>query len=313
MGVADTLRYIVNHPLNRDRRVRAIAGYVTWQLRSRLRHRPLIVHWIGGTRLLVSRGMTGATGNIYTGLHEFPEMSFLLHLLRSGDLFVDAGANVGSYTVLASGCSGAHVVSIEPSSAAFAALLANIELNGVTALVEPSRIALGKQEGNVPFTVGLDSVNHVVASRHPEPRRLRRIASHLEILRYAQDDVEQVSMTTLDRLLRGRAATLIKMDVEGYETEVVDGAVETLRSKETLAVIMELNGEGKRYGYDDADLHRRMQSFGFRASAYDPFNRSLVPTDKAGSVGDTIYISDFDRVNARVKSAPSFHVYGQSI
>ena len=58
--------------------------------------------------------MTGATGNIYTGLHEFEDMMFLLHLLRPGDIFVDAGANIGSYTVLASAVVGAKSISFEP-------------------------------------------------------------------------------------------------------------------------------------------------------------------------------------------------------
>ena len=45
-------------------------------------------------------GMTGATGNVYCGLHEFEDMALVLHALRPRDLFVDVGANVGSYTVL---------------------------------------------------------------------------------------------------------------------------------------------------------------------------------------------------------------------
>ena len=57
--------------------------------------------------------MTGATGNIYAGLHEFVDMAFCLHLLRSGDLFVDVGANIGSYTVLASKVAGANSVTLE--------------------------------------------------------------------------------------------------------------------------------------------------------------------------------------------------------
>jgi hypothetical protein len=42
------------------------------------------------------------SGNIYAGLHEFGDMAFVLHFLRAGDLFADVGANIGSYTVLAS-------------------------------------------------------------------------------------------------------------------------------------------------------------------------------------------------------------------
>jgi hypothetical protein len=48
-------------------------------------------------------GMTGATQNIYVGLQEFVDIMLTLHFLRKGDLFLDMGANVGSYTILASG------------------------------------------------------------------------------------------------------------------------------------------------------------------------------------------------------------------
>jgi thymidylate synthase len=58
--------------------------------------------------------MTGATGNIYAGLHEFEDMAFLLHLLRSEDMFADVGSNIGSYTILASGVVGAKSVAFEP-------------------------------------------------------------------------------------------------------------------------------------------------------------------------------------------------------
>ncbi len=58
--------------------------------------------------------MTGATGNIYAGLHEFDDMAFFLHLLRPEDMFADVGSNIGSYTILASGVVGAKSVAFEP-------------------------------------------------------------------------------------------------------------------------------------------------------------------------------------------------------
>ena len=70
--------------------------------------------WIGGQRLSIRRGMRGATGNIYVGLHEFADMMLTLNFLREGDLFLDIGANVGSYTVLASGICRAVTWAFEP-------------------------------------------------------------------------------------------------------------------------------------------------------------------------------------------------------
>src|SRR5688572_4540737 len=93
------LDFVLSHPLTRDHPTSAVARVARWQFQSRLQ-RDVTFNWLGGSRLIIRRGMTGATGNIYVGLHEFHEMSFILHLLRQDDLFADAGANVGSYTVL---------------------------------------------------------------------------------------------------------------------------------------------------------------------------------------------------------------------
>ena len=76
--------------------------------------------------------MTGATGNLYCGLHEFEEIGFLLHALHPGALFVDVGANIGSYALLAAGVCEGDVVAMETVGSTFACLLDNIALNGLS-------------------------------------------------------------------------------------------------------------------------------------------------------------------------------------
>jgi hypothetical protein len=80
--------FLATHPLTKHRRLPAMARVLRWQVASRIQDE-VIVHWIGGTRLAARRGMTGLTGNIYAGLHEFADMAFVLHFLRPCDLFVD--------------------------------------------------------------------------------------------------------------------------------------------------------------------------------------------------------------------------------
>jgi hypothetical protein len=106
-SISPTLRFIVQHPLSSKRPAAARLRYIRWQIESRLRPEVEFT-WIEGSKLVVRNGMTGATGNIHCGLHEFADMVFLLHLLRPGDLFVDVGANIGSYSVLASAVCGGH-------------------------------------------------------------------------------------------------------------------------------------------------------------------------------------------------------------
>ena len=113
----------------------------------------------------MKRGMTGATGNIHVGLHEFADMMFALHFLRPDDLFLDIGANVGSYTVLAAGLCKSSALAFEPDPKTVGDLKRNIEVNGLEKLVTVHEVALGATEREVSFTVGLDTVNRVISQR----------------------------------------------------------------------------------------------------------------------------------------------------
>src|SRR2546425_5750897 len=112
--------------------------------------------------LPVAPGMTGATGNIYAGLHDFEEMSFVAHLLRENDLFVDVGANVGSYTLLACAAARARCITLEPLPSTFACLQQNLRLNGLESRVDARNIGAGAERGVLRFTDKLGCCNRVL-------------------------------------------------------------------------------------------------------------------------------------------------------
>jgi FkbM family methyltransferase len=292
MGLLNTLRFIVGHPLNRGRPIASLYRFGAWQVRSRVRSSPVAVDFAGGTRLLVSRGQTGATGNVYTGLHEFEEMAFVLHVLRPDDLFVDVGANIGSYTILAAGAVGARCVSFEPDRDTMQSLQRNVLANSLGSRVELRQSVVGRSEGIAQFTSGGDTLNHVADG--------------------SEAGAIRTQMTTLDTALEGRSPQVLKIDVEGYEQEVIAGAAKTLASREIIAVIMETNGSGSRYGVSDAELHRAMIEQAFVPCSYDPFTRSLTVHSQAVSGGNTIYIKDQEQAAARVKTAPRYDIAGRA-
>ncbi|HEV2443846.1 MAG TPA: FkbM family methyltransferase [Steroidobacteraceae bacterium] len=288
-----TLRFIARHPLNRRAPLTAIGRFAAWQVATRLRPGAVVVPYVGDTRLLVARGMTGATGNVYCGLHEFEDMAFVLHALRDEDLFVDIGANVGSYTVLASGAVGARCVAFEPAPRAYRALLDNLRLNDLMARVEARNECLASAAGEAEFTTDLDVCNHVVAESTGSNATVR------------------VAVTTLDIALAKRAPTILKIDVEGYETRVLEGADQTLRSPALRAVLMELNGSGARYGFDDRHLHERMLRYDFAPAEYDPQRRELRRREWHGSSeGNVLYVRDMDSLRARLAAAPRRPLHG---
>jgi hypothetical protein len=139
MGLVSTARFIIDHPLSQGRKLANLSRFARWQIAARLARGPVAVQFVNSAQLFATPGMAGATGNVYVGLHEFVDMSFVLHFLRPNDLFVDVGANIGSYTVLASAAVGANCISFEPNPEAWEWLCKNINLNNATSLVEPAR------------------------------------------------------------------------------------------------------------------------------------------------------------------------------
>jgi FkbM family methyltransferase len=241
--------------------------------------------------------MTGATGNIYCGLQEFEDMGLVLHALRPGDLFVDVGTNVGSYTVLAAGVCGASVIAFEPIPSTFGHLLDNIRLNNLESLVIAKNMGLGASPGDLRFSDTLDAANHVIAVEENK--------ATTGVL---------VSVDTLDAVLQGLSPSIIKIDVEGYEIGVIKGAPNTLRSDGLLAVLVELNGSGNRYGFDETILHTEMVDRGFTPCSYDPFGRVLTPLkSKNLETGNTLYVRDIPSLTVRLKSAPQRAIHGKSL
>ena len=289
-------QFVLTHPLNRANKWAALIRYIRWQLGSRLVSGDVLMPFIDKSFLRVRPGMTGATGNIYAGLHEFEDMAFVLHLLRPNDLFVDIGANIGSYTILAGGGVGAQCISIEPISKTFQLLEDNINLNRLTGHVKALNMGVGKEKGVLRFTAGLDTVNHVLSDSEQV------------------DNVVEVPIESLNDLLINQEPTLIKIDVEGFETNVIAGADRIFSKPSLLAVIMELNGSGERYGFNEVLLHEKMLSFGFKSYMYSPFDRQLISLGgKMSASGNTLYVRNVDEVDHRLQSAQQYWIVNAAI
>lgn len=290
-----TINFILSHPLSSKNKIKAFQRFFSWQLRSRLIGKPVTYDFVNESRLLVYPGMTGATGNVYAGLHEFHDMGFVLHALREGDVFVDVGANIGSYTVLAGAAVGADCIAIEPVPSAFLHLLENMELNRLQNSVECLNIGIGKDRGTLQFSADEDTMNHVVADAEVCDRTI------------------DINVERLDDVLEGLVPTVIKIDVEGWESNVISGARDVFSKQEPLAVLMEF-GLGKRYGFNDQQLYEEVLDFGFKRVSYNPFARTLVHSEANGLTdGNILFIKDVDYFQQRVQSAPKFKSLGVSI
>ena len=160
------IKFFFEHPLTKNNPYKAVKRFLRWQIFSRLVPYPVVFPFIGQTTLLVQRGFRSATANMYVGLMEFEEMAFLLHFLNHDDLFIDIGANVGVYTVLASGNRKARTIAIEPIPATFSCLEQNIALNKIHDKVMAYNIGLGSKRDKLKFTSNWDTLNNVITEEN---------------------------------------------------------------------------------------------------------------------------------------------------
>ena len=294
--LGNTLRFIFNHPATRNKKWAAFWRFTGWQIQSRTFRNPVIYPFVENSKLIVLNGMTGATGNIYTGLHEFEDMMFLLHLLRPEDVFVDVGANIGSYTILASSVVSAKSISFEPVPSTFMHLKHNVAINDVESLVELYNCGVGRGKGVLKFTSTNDTTNHVIADGSG-----------------AIQGTIAVEVVTLDEILCDRSPTLIKIDTEGFELAVLQGGKLSLNASSTMALIVEINGSCRRYGVNEIDIHDFILGLGYSPISYDPFSRNFAMKSSFNPHGNTIYIKNENRLRDRLISARKYTVLNQEI
>jgi len=155
--------------------------------------------------------------------------AILKRLARPGGVVLDVGANIGVYSMLFArwGGSAGRVFAFEPAPSTLELLRAHLRLNQLEAQVEVVAQAVSDKVGEAVFYThsfsGENSLNPVFSARGD-------IASSV-----------RVPVTTLDQFCQARnlAPTLIKIDVEGFELQVLQGARETiLRHRPALVVEM---------------------------------------------------------------------------
>jgi FkbM family methyltransferase len=171
------------------------------------------------------------------GRPEEAKVAEVIKALHPGAVFVDAGAHIGRYSLMAADRVGETgvVLAIEPDAGNFSLLCENMSLNRLTC-IRARNLALGRENGTAELTCADDSATNTL---YPE---------WLSILQPGDNSStrphQTVTVRRLDTLLQEEQlekADLLKIDVEGAEMDVLEGARESLERRRIRAILCEVH------------------------------------------------------------------------
>ena len=200
-------------------------------------------------------------------LYESETSQFLGAVLARGDTFIDVGAHVGYFSMLAAAMVGTtgRVISFEPDESNYGHLLEHVEKNSAGHVL-PVPMAVGAQPRVAEFFLNDDNDgghglwevgSHPFNARSREARRTRK-----------------VFLTTLDDFvgaLGSRRVKAIKIDAEGSEVAVLSGGRSLLATHEVPFVVAEINRFAlTAMGTSEAALRGMMTQLGYETYLFQP-------------------------------------------
>jgi len=188
-----------------------------------------------------------------SGIHyERKATMYLQSVLKPGMVVCDIGANIGYYSLVAAPIvgPGGRVYAFEPMPPQFSVLRANLQRNGFS-WAEAHQLALSDHAGSA--ILSLDDPNNTgSATLHPVSKGVHTEAVRCERL---DDFFRSAPPPRLD---------LIKIDVEGAEIHVLEGAEETLRRYAPIVLVEVVDSNQQAAGFSMQQLFAWLQDRGYR-------------------------------------------------
>jgi len=238
----NSIRQIVENPYVPTGQ--GFAKHTHWQLRKAFNRFPF-EQSLAGSRIVASHRNCAVSALINNqGLYDYNNMRLLQWLLRDGGTFFDIGANIGPYALVASEQQKAQVFAFEPHPATASLLSDNVRLNG-RQNVTVCQMALGQSDGIIRLTDDAgSSENYAVAGNG---------AGTVAVpCRRGEAFCRE----------RGVFPQYVKVDVEGFEFEVLLGFGAILSRVEFL--LIECNGLADARSAGARAIHELLMAGGLR-------------------------------------------------
>jgi FkbM family methyltransferase len=253
-------KQIINHPANEGKQIESLFRALNWQLTAKSKEVTEIDFF--GYKILVHNPEVARRLIYFHNYYDFNTMKFMERYLKPGDFFIDMGANIGIYSLLAASLVGkeGHIDSFEAFPTTFERLKENVERNDINHKFDLHPLATGESSKTINFTTKFDTRNFVVNNESKQALS-------------DNHNLVSVSCVAIDDILSHyNNYAMAKIDVEGYELATLKGAQELLSNHNPPVLLMEMNEAFSRYGYTALEIEMYLNEKGYDRAVYEAQN-----------------------------------------
>ncbi|WP_338767946.1 FkbM family methyltransferase [Bernardetia sp. ABR2-2B] len=284
------LKTLFSYDYNRKKPIEALIRLLKWKQAKNQNQKLKYTFW-GNRSIYCYPDSTSSMWLIYSYFYDKKEFVFLSKYLKNTDTVFDIGANIGIYSLwMSKFVEDGKIIAFEPDPKNHQRCKEQLLVNNLQHIVLED-IALADQNGILEFSIGKDMENHLLLNIK-ESKALNSI----EVKSQKMDDYcQEENISSLD---------FVKIDVEGAEKFVFEGANKLLTSQKIKCILLEVNQQQEKFDTGKKDVAAILREAGYSFYDYNYHKNKLIPLTNLPQ--DThiniLAIADIDYVRNRINT-----------
>ena len=237
---------VLYHPLNKSQKVFIFFRILFWKLNQLFFKYPVVIQFTKSIKCICYPQSSYGSMIIYEHFPDYFEAQFLLKILKKDSNFVDVGAGLGDYSLLAAEkIKTGHIYAFEPVSLPCSQFKENIAINNLQNIITLSTEVVSNSNKGVHFDEeDITEVSHISAQakgkKHPS-----------------------ISLDSLVKQKNIKKIYILKVDVEGAEMLVLSGGKKIFKKGIVKNIILELNANNIHFGTSHTKVIEFLQKQGY--------------------------------------------------
>ncbi len=281
-----SLRNLLRAPYNRKRKIYALYRFIYWKIIRAFKLENVKFRLWKDRVMYLNHDSFQSMWIMYAYEVDWEEFNLIRDFIREDDHVADVGANMGFYTIwFTKFIRTGTIHSFEPDERNYDRLKKNVNANKGSDRVYLNRIALSNINGTLSFTTGFDGENHIS----------NETGENMITVRSQRLD-DYCILNNISSL------SYVKVDIEGFEYDFLEGASELLSGKNIDIIQLEINRTLQNSGRTANELISFIEGFGYSLCRYNVDLRRVEKIPYSADRENYLCIANMAMVNDRIRS-----------